>query len=68
MTPRQTQILALLAEGMTQKEVAVSLGVSRWTVKRHMAEAYERLGVQTATPWHSTLEAFRVLGWLRGPA
>ncbi len=69
MTKRQIQMLALLASGMTYKEVAASLGVSPWTVKNHVHKAYEGLGVQTATAGsHSMMEAFRVLGWLRAPA
>lgn len=68
MTPRQLHLLALLASGMTRKEVAAHLGISIHTVNRHMTEAYIRLGVQTATTGsHSMMEAFRVLGWLRPP-
>lgn len=68
VTRRQRQVLALLAEGMTYQEVADELGLSYWTVKRVLSEAYLRLGVQTGTPaGHAMTDAFRVLGWLRVP-
>lgn len=68
ITPRQTEILVCLANGWTSKETAIALGISHETVKRHLTRAYDRLGVQTATPGsHSRIEAFRALGWLQPP-
>ena len=68
MTPRQLQILRLIASGLTYKEVSESLYISPETVHRHIKLAYERLGVQTGTAHNSRLEAFRKLGWLQVPA
>lgn len=65
MTPRQLQVLRLVANGMTYKEVSESLYISPETVHRHVRGAYERLGVQTGTAHNSRLEAFRKLGWLK---
>jgi DNA-binding NarL/FixJ family response regulator len=38
LTPRQTQILTLVAQGKTYKDVGEAIGLSERTVKYHMAE------------------------------
>lgn len=43
LTPRQEEILNLIARGVTYKKVAESLGLSERTVKYHMHEILERL-------------------------
>ena len=68
MTPRQLQILRLIANGDTYQEAADELHVSPATVKRHLRESYERLDVLTGTPHNTRLAAFRKLGWLQVPA
>lgn len=45
LSERETQILALLAEGMSSGEIALELGVSATTVKSHLAHLYEKLAV-----------------------
>jgi len=45
LTPRQRQILQLLAEGMTNKAIASRLSLSSRTVESHRADLMERLGV-----------------------
>jgi len=40
-------VLALLASGLTQKEVAKKLGIGKRTIKEHMTHLYPRLGVQS---------------------
>lgn len=47
LNPRQLQILQLVSQGMTYKEVGVALGVTEKTVKYHMGQILERLNVQT---------------------
>ncbi len=44
LTPRQLQILALLAEGASDAEVARSLGIAERTLRWHLANVHERLG------------------------
>lgn len=45
LTPRECEILELLASGRSNKELARSLGISPNTVKTHVARLYEKLGV-----------------------
>lgn len=45
MSTRQVQTFSLLREGLSNKEIAVRLGVSVNTVKKHLAQAFERSGV-----------------------
>jgi DNA-binding CsgD family transcriptional regulator len=47
LSPRQREILDLVAEGRTSKEIAVELGISESTVKWHLANAFERLGASS---------------------
>ena len=45
LSPRERQILALLAERLSNKEIADQLNISPVTVKRHAANIYQKLGV-----------------------
>jgi DNA-binding NarL/FixJ family response regulator len=47
LTPRQREVLQLVAEGRTMKEVASILNISARTVESHKYEMMEALGVQT---------------------
>lgn len=47
LTPKQSQCLALVAEGMTSKEIARSLGLSARTVDDHVEKARIKLGAPT---------------------
>jgi DNA-binding CsgD family transcriptional regulator len=49
LSPREREILALLAEGLSNKELARSLSVSENTVKTHLANLYAKLGVGRRT-------------------
>ena len=51
LTPRETEILALLAEGQSNKVIARNLGISDGTVKLHVKSILRKLGV------HSRVEA-----------
>lgn len=46
LTPRECEILALLASGESNKEMARSLDISPNTVKTHVARVYEKLEVE----------------------
>ena len=45
LTPRQREILQLIAEGRTTKEVAFTLAISAKTVETHRAQIMERLQI-----------------------
>lgn len=49
LTPRQTEILRLVAAGKTTKEVARVLGISPKTVEFHRAQIMDRIGVHDVT-------------------
>jgi DNA-binding NarL/FixJ family response regulator len=46
LTPRQREVLQLVAEGHSAKEIASALGISRRTAEFHKARLMETLGVQ----------------------
>ena len=47
MTRREVQVLSLVAEGLSNRQVAERLVVSEHTVHRHLANIYARLGVSS---------------------
>lgn len=49
LTPRQREVLAGVAEGLTDAEIAERLGVARATVSKHLEAIYERLDVHNRT-------------------
>ena len=49
LTPRQREVLALLAEGKSNKAIATELGLSPGTVKVHMTRIFKSLNVSNRT-------------------
>jgi DNA-binding NarL/FixJ family response regulator len=49
LTPRQEEILGLLARGFVAKEIADRLGISFDTVRFHLKDIYAKLHVRTKT-------------------
>jgi DNA-binding NarL/FixJ family response regulator len=49
LTPREVQVLELLAEGMSNKAIAARLGISDQTVKFHVASISGKLGAANRT-------------------
>jgi DNA-binding NarL/FixJ family response regulator len=47
LTPRQVEVLQLLAEGRSAKEIAASLGISARTVEFHKYQMMKTLGLPT---------------------
>jgi DNA-binding NarL/FixJ family response regulator len=59
LTPRVAETLLWLAQGKTNPEIAAILGNSESTVKKHVLEIFEKLGVETRTA--ASLRALEVL-------
>ena len=47
LTNREREILALLADGLANKQIAARLGISKNTVKTHLELLFEKLGVSS---------------------
>ena len=46
LTPRETEVVKLVAEGYTSREIAETLVISEKTVERHRANILEKLGMR----------------------
>ena len=49
LSPQEKRIVALIAEGKTNKEIALSMGLSHKTVKNYLANIFEKLGITRRT-------------------
>ncbi len=49
LTPRETEVLQLAAQGLANKQIAVRLGISEHTIKFHLSSLYAKLGVSSRT-------------------
>jgi len=47
LSRREQEVLALLADGLVNKQIAARLGISTNTVKTHLELLFEKLGVTT---------------------
>jgi DNA-binding CsgD family transcriptional regulator len=47
LSTRQQQILALIAEGNSNDEIAAKLGIGAGTVKTHLKTLFEKLGANS---------------------
>jgi DNA-binding CsgD family transcriptional regulator len=54
LTPRQTEVVRLAVLGLTAKETARRLGISKNTVDEHLQEARRRVGAASKS---------RLIGW-----
>src|SRR6201996_281595 len=59
LTPRVAETLLWLAQGKTNGDIAIILGNSESTVKKHVLEIFDKLGVETRSG--ATLRALEVL-------
>ena len=49
LTTREHDVLALVADGLSNREIARDLAISEHTVKFHLASVFGKLGVSTRT-------------------
>jgi DNA-binding NarL/FixJ family response regulator len=49
LTGREIQVLQMMASGLANKQIALSLGISEHTVKFHLSSLYAKFGVTSRT-------------------
>jgi DNA-binding CsgD family transcriptional regulator len=49
LTPREIDVLTLVAQGMTNRDVAGTLSLAPTTVRRHLENIFAKIGVHTRT-------------------
>jgi DNA-binding NarL/FixJ family response regulator len=49
LSPREAQVMQLMREGMTNRQIASHLSVTVHAVKFHLASIYRKLGVHNRT-------------------
>jgi DNA-binding NarL/FixJ family response regulator len=59
LTPRAAETLLWLAQGKTNSDIATILGITESTIKKHVQEIFEKLGVETRGA--ATVRALEVL-------
>jgi DNA-binding NarL/FixJ family response regulator len=59
LTPRVAEVLLWVAQGKTNSDIGTILGISESTVKKHLLEIFQVLGVETRSA--ATLRALEVL-------
>ena len=64
LTPREREVLALMAEGRSNRAIAARLVVTEGAVEKHVTSIFVKLGLQPAEPDHRRVLA--VLAYLRG--
>jgi DNA-binding NarL/FixJ family response regulator len=47
LTPREEQVVALVADGLTNRAVAVELGLSEHTVKKYLLRIFDKVGISS---------------------
>jgi len=61
ITPRELEILQLIARGMSTREIAETLFVSENTVKTHASRLFDKLGVNRRIKAVETARALRLI-------
>jgi len=64
LTPREQEVLALMAEGRSNNAIAEAMGVGEGAVEKHVTSILAKLGIEPAQSDHRRVLA--VLAYLRG--
>ena len=64
LTPRQLQLIRLVADGLTNKEIATALNLSQFTVKNHLRRVMRQV---EAASRHDAVNLIRATGQLAPP-
>jgi DNA-binding CsgD family transcriptional regulator len=62
LTPRQVEILRLVAEGCTNRQIATTLSITEATARTHLANIYSKLGANSRTQALATAGILRSRG------
>lgn len=57
LTPRQLEVLSLLAQGHVNASIAEHLSISEKTVENHINAIYQALGIDSYSPYHPRVTA-----------
>jgi DNA-binding NarL/FixJ family response regulator len=49
LTPRELEVLRLMAQGLSNRKIAEQLAVNERTIKSHVGEILSKLGVENRT-------------------
>jgi DNA-binding CsgD family transcriptional regulator len=60
LTPREAEVLFWLTQGKTSPEIGIILGTALNTVKKHVQNVFQKLGVENRTA--AAVRALEVLG------
>ena len=66
LTPRQLEVLRHLCAGMSNKEIASTIGLAEGTVKIHVAAVYQTLNVNSRVEAVIVAEQLRLVGMSHG--
>jgi DNA-binding NarL/FixJ family response regulator len=47
LTPREEQVVALVSDGLSNREVAVELGLSEHTIKKYLLRIFDKVGISS---------------------
>ena len=47
LTPREEQVVALVADGLSNRQVAVELGLSEHTIKKYLLRIFDKVGISS---------------------
>ena len=57
LTPRELEIMELVKQGLTNKQIARRLGLSEQTIKNHLSSVFKKLGASNRITALIALEA-----------